>query len=146
MYVFGVILVRIQSECGEIRIRMTPNTDTFRIVEFTLFNLIYNSLCFTFSLFHVCSLAAPSAPKCPSRGQPPWRYSFFWQDGYRKPRDEMTSTSWDLNNQPFNCNLTTQPTVLRSSILFQQLFLFQSTKLFLKPEFVHRRQLAKLKI
>ena len=29
MPVFGVFLVRIQSECGKIRTRKTPNTDTF---------------------------------------------------------------------------------------------------------------------
>ena len=30
--VFGVILVRIQSECRKIRTRITPNTDTFHAV------------------------------------------------------------------------------------------------------------------
>ena len=30
--VFGVILVRIQSECGKIRTRITPNTDTFYVL------------------------------------------------------------------------------------------------------------------
>ena len=30
--VFGVILVRIQSECGKIRTTITPNTDTFHAV------------------------------------------------------------------------------------------------------------------
>ena len=30
--VFEVILVRIQSECGKIRTRITPNTDTFYAV------------------------------------------------------------------------------------------------------------------
>ena len=29
VFIFEVILVRIQSECGKIRIRITPNTDTF---------------------------------------------------------------------------------------------------------------------
>ena len=32
MSVFGVILVRIQSECREIRTRITPNMDTFHTV------------------------------------------------------------------------------------------------------------------
>ena len=32
MFVFGVILIRIQSECGKIRTRITPNTDTFCVV------------------------------------------------------------------------------------------------------------------
>ena len=32
MSVFGVILVRIQSECVKIRTRITPNTDTFHAV------------------------------------------------------------------------------------------------------------------
>ena len=32
MPVFGVILVRIQCECGEIRTRITLNTDTFHTV------------------------------------------------------------------------------------------------------------------
>ena len=32
MYIFGVILVCIHSECGEIRTIITPNTDTFRAV------------------------------------------------------------------------------------------------------------------
>ena len=31
--VFGVILVRIQSECGKIQTRITPNTDTFYAVQ-----------------------------------------------------------------------------------------------------------------
>ena len=31
--VFGVILVCIQSECGKIRTRITPNTDTFYAVR-----------------------------------------------------------------------------------------------------------------
>ena len=31
--VFGVILVCIQSECGKIRTRITPNTDTFYAVN-----------------------------------------------------------------------------------------------------------------
>ena len=30
--VFGVILARIQSKCGEMRIRITPNVDTFHAV------------------------------------------------------------------------------------------------------------------
>ena len=30
--VFGVILVRIQSECGKTRTRITPNTDAFHPV------------------------------------------------------------------------------------------------------------------
>ena len=30
--VLGVILVRVQSECGKIRTRITPNTDTFYAV------------------------------------------------------------------------------------------------------------------
>ena len=30
--VFGVILVRIQSECGKIRTRITPNTDTVYVL------------------------------------------------------------------------------------------------------------------
>ena len=29
VFAFGVILIRIQSECGEIRTRMTNNMDTF---------------------------------------------------------------------------------------------------------------------
>ena len=32
VYVFGVLLVRIQSECGKIRTKKTPNTDTFHAV------------------------------------------------------------------------------------------------------------------
>ena len=39
MFVFGVILVRIHSECGKIRNRIPPNTDTF----YVLF-LIYTEL------------------------------------------------------------------------------------------------------
>ena len=34
--VFGVILICIQSECGKIRIRTTPNTETFHAVLFFL--------------------------------------------------------------------------------------------------------------
>ena len=30
---FGVILIRAQSECGKIRTRITPNTDTFYAVQ-----------------------------------------------------------------------------------------------------------------
>ena len=32
MSIFGVILVRIQSKCGKIRTRVTPNTETFHAV------------------------------------------------------------------------------------------------------------------
>ena len=32
VFVLGVFLVRIQSECGKIRTRKTPNTDTFHTV------------------------------------------------------------------------------------------------------------------
>ena len=32
---FGVILVRIQSECVKIRTRITPNMDTFHAVKVT---------------------------------------------------------------------------------------------------------------
>ena len=35
MSIFGVILVRIQSECGKIRTRITSNTDTFHVVIYT---------------------------------------------------------------------------------------------------------------
>ena len=35
--VFGVILVRIQSKCGKIRTRITPNMDTLWHFVFTLF-------------------------------------------------------------------------------------------------------------
>ena len=35
MSVFRVVLVRIQSECGKIRTRITPNTDTFHAVCFS---------------------------------------------------------------------------------------------------------------
>ena len=31
MSVFGVVLVRIQSQCGKMRTRITPNTDTFPV-------------------------------------------------------------------------------------------------------------------
>ena len=31
--VFGVILVRIQSKCGKLGTRITPNTDTFHAVK-----------------------------------------------------------------------------------------------------------------
>ena len=31
--VFGVILIRIQSECGKMRTRITPNTDSFYAVS-----------------------------------------------------------------------------------------------------------------
>ena len=34
--VFGVILVRIQYECGKIRTRITPNTGTFYTVTLRL--------------------------------------------------------------------------------------------------------------
>ena len=34
--VFGVILVRIQSKCGKIRTRVTPNMDSFYAVEVAL--------------------------------------------------------------------------------------------------------------
>ena len=33
MPVFGVILVRIQSKCGKMRTRITPNTDTCHAVS-----------------------------------------------------------------------------------------------------------------
>ena len=32
MSLFGVVLVRIQSECGKMWTRITPNTDTFHVV------------------------------------------------------------------------------------------------------------------
>ena len=38
MSVFEVILVRIQSECGKIRTRITPNTDTFYGVMLLVYN------------------------------------------------------------------------------------------------------------
>ena len=31
--VFGVVLIRIQSECGKMRTRITPNTDSFYAVS-----------------------------------------------------------------------------------------------------------------
>ena len=37
MSIFGVILVRIQSDCGKIRTRITPNTDTFYAVPTLVF-------------------------------------------------------------------------------------------------------------
>ena len=33
VFVFGVFLVRIQSKCGKIQTRKTPNTDTFHEFE-----------------------------------------------------------------------------------------------------------------
>ena len=39
MFVFGVILVPIQSKCGKIRTRITPNTNTSHIVLFNVFLL-----------------------------------------------------------------------------------------------------------
>ena len=40
MFVFGVILVRIQSECAEIHARITPNTDTFEAVVAVLYSFL----------------------------------------------------------------------------------------------------------
>ena len=37
--VFGVFLVCTQPECGKIRTRKTPNTDTFHAVLLTYFSL-----------------------------------------------------------------------------------------------------------
>ena len=34
MPVFGVILVCVQSECGKMRTSITPNKDTFYVVDF----------------------------------------------------------------------------------------------------------------
>ena len=36
--VFGVFLIRIQSECGKIRTRKTPNTDTFQAMTLAKLN------------------------------------------------------------------------------------------------------------
>ena len=41
LFLFGVILVRIQSECGKMRTRITPNTDTFHAVFFVQINLSF---------------------------------------------------------------------------------------------------------
>ena len=37
VFVFGVILIRIQSEFGKIRTKITPNTDMFYVVLFWTF-------------------------------------------------------------------------------------------------------------
>ena len=39
MSVFGVVLVRIQSQCGKMRTRITPNTDTFPVRGVTIDDL-----------------------------------------------------------------------------------------------------------
>ena len=44
MSVFGVVLVRIQSECGKIRARIAPNTDTFHAVARGAFNTLAKKL------------------------------------------------------------------------------------------------------
>ena len=43
--VFGVILVRIQAECGKIRTRITPNTDNFHaVVDKEFSSTIYSDI------------------------------------------------------------------------------------------------------
>ena len=42
MSVFGIFLVRIQSKCGKIQTRKTPNTDTSRSVWFQLLQLLHD--------------------------------------------------------------------------------------------------------
>ena len=50
MPTFGVILVRIQSECGKIGTRITPNTDTFHAVSAFEFMLLSTLLSWPDSL------------------------------------------------------------------------------------------------